>query len=187
MVGFPRSGKSSLMDKFLGKQREVYSFTGVCDSAVVVDIDINEQTALNAAMALDSDDCAWKPVKCNASFLMLVQKCKELAETTKGKDDASQNNAALMSQKNSSSTQDVLNSRQLAQDVSLALKNYEIKSFKDLKKISSIYLRDTGGQLEFQEILTILIYGPSIFFFVFNTSIPFNKELTSIRMVEMRS
>jgi hypothetical protein len=38
---------------------------------------------------------------------------------------------------------------------------------KFLKKSYSLYLRDTGGQVEFQEMISLLIFGPSIFFFVF--------------------
>ena len=36
---------------------------------------------------------------------------------------------------------------------------------KYFKQTSTLYLRDTGGQVEFQEMLPLLIYGPSIFFF----------------------
>ena len=38
---------------------------------------------------------------------------------------------------------------------------------KYLKNSFSIYLTDTGGQVEFQEMVPLLISGPSIFFFLF--------------------
>ena len=47
-------------------------------------------------------------------------------------------------------------------------------SFENLKKSSSIYIWDTGGQLEFQEILSILLSGPSIVIFVLKTNCPMN-------------
>ena len=47
-------------------------------------------------------------------------------------------------------------------------------SFENLKKSSSIYIWDTGGQLEFQEILSILLSGPSIVIFVLKTTCPMN-------------
>ena len=47
-------------------------------------------------------------------------------------------------------------------------------SFENLKKSSSIYIWDTGGQLEFQEILSILLSGPSIVIFILKTNCPMN-------------
>ena len=47
------------------------------------------------------------------------------------------------------------------------IKNY-------LKQTSSLYLRDTGGHIEFQEMMPLTIFGPSIFFFVFNASQDFH-------------
>ena len=47
-------------------------------------------------------------------------------------------------------------------------------SFENLKESSSIYIWDTGGQLEFQEILSILLSGPSIVIFVLKTNCPMN-------------
>ena len=51
-------------------------------------------------------------------------------------------------------------------------------SFENLKKSSSIYIWDTGGQLEFQEILSILLSGPSIVIFVLKTNCPMNERPT---------
>ena len=45
-----------------------------------------------------------------------------------------------------------------------------------LKKSISLYLRDTGGQVEFQEIMPLLIFGPSIVFFVFRLDLDFKKK-----------
>ena len=51
------------------------------------------------------------------------------------------------------------------------------KQFKcSLKKSFSLYLRDTGGQVEFQEMVPLLISGPSIFFFVFRLDQDFKEK-----------
>ncbi len=49
---------------------------------------------------------------------------------------------------------------------------------KHLKKTSSLYLRDTGGQMEFQEMIALLIVSPSIFFFVFRLDLNLKSKFT---------
>ena len=44
----------------------------------------------------------------------------------------------------------------------------------------TIYLSDTGGQMEFQEILPVLMSGPSLFFVVF----PLHRDLNELFMIE---
>ena len=51
-----------------------------------------------------------------------------------------------------------------------------------LKKKFSLYLRDAGGQVEFQEMVSLLILGPSIFFFVFRA----DRDLKSTFQVGYR-
>ena len=45
-----------------------------------------------------------------------------------------------------------------------------------LKDSFTLYLRDTGGQVEFQEMIPLLVFGPSIFFFVFRLDLDFKKK-----------
>ncbi len=49
---------------------------------------------------------------------------------------------------------------------------------KHLKKSSSLYLRDIGGQIEFQEMIALLIVGPSIFFFVLRLDLDLKSKFT---------
>ena len=44
------------------------------------------------------------------------------------------------------------------------------------KKRWSLYLTNTGGQMEFQEVLPLLVSGPSIFFYVFRLDRDINKR-----------
>ena len=41
-----------------------------------------------------------------------------------------------------------------------------------------VYLTDTGGQIEFQELLPLLVSGPSVFFLVFRLDHDLNKQFT---------
>ena len=69
------------------------------------------------------------------------------------------------------------------QDVLSIVRKYGLQAFKDyLRKTCSLYLRDTGGQVEFQEMLPLLVSGPSIFFFVFRV----DKDITKKFDVEYR-
>ena len=61
-------------------------------------------------------------------------------------------------------------------NIKKVLSAYNVKSIEDLKLKNSLYIRDTGGQVEFQESLTLLVYGPSIFIFVLRTDIDIYKK-----------
>ena len=56
------------------------------------------------------------------------------------------------------------------------IQKYGLKNYNQLKKTSSLYLRDTGGQVEFQEMISLLIFGPSIVFFVFRLDLDFTSR-----------
>ena len=49
---------------------------------------------------------------------------------------------------------------------------------KDLQRTSSLYLRDTGGHIEFQEMMPLTIFGPSLFFFVFRADQDLQEKYT---------
>jgi len=58
------------------------------------------------------------------------------------------------------------------------MKQNKIMSLADLESTFSLYIRDTGGQVEFQEVFTILTNGPSIFFFVIKANLSLDEFLT---------
>ena len=53
-----------------------------------------------------------------------------------------------------------------------------IECFRKSFKGASLYLRDTGGQVEFQEMISLLIFGPSIFLFVFRVDLEFQSKFS---------
>ena len=66
-----------------------------------------------------------------------------------------------------------------AEKVISIIEKYGFEAFRNyLQKTFSLYLRDTGGQVEFQEMLPLLISGPSIFFFVFRVDLDFQSKFT---------
>ena len=66
-----------------------------------------------------------------------------------------------------------------AEKVTSIIEKYGFETFRSyLQKTFSLYLRDTGGQVEFQEMLPLLISGPSIFFFVFRVDLDFQSKFT---------
>ena len=59
------------------------------------------------------------------------------------------------------------------------IEEYGYDTFKNyLQKTFSLYLRDTGGHVEFQEMLPLLISGPSIFIFVFRIDLDFQSRFS---------
>ena len=66
-----------------------------------------------------------------------------------------------------------------SQSIRSIIRKYGFDTFKKhLMQTASLYLRDTGGQVEFQEMLPLLIFGPSIFFFVFRADLDFQSLLS---------
>jgi hypothetical protein len=49
---------------------------------------------------------------------------------------------------------------------------------KSYSKSFSLYLRDAGGQMAFQEMLSVLILGPSLFMFVFRADLDLKQKFT---------
>ena len=52
------------------------------------------------------------------------------------------------------------------------------ENFRKSYRGASLYLRDAGGQVEFQEMISLLVSGPSIFLFVFRTDLDFQSKFS---------
>ena len=55
---------------------------------------------------------------------------------------------------------------------------YTVKAVQKQEQGWMVYLTDTGGQIEFQELLPLLVSGPSVFFLVFRLDHDLNKRFT---------
>ena len=204
-VGPPGSGKSSLMDRLLGRKREkeFSPSTGISDQIVVVHINESNPTTFHAVTVVDEDQ--WEEMEYGLSLINQIDEgIKPLLDPLLPVEPVVFQSPEPKSSSLTTSTFDRLsfqslpksqhdNSREtkvpkvktarfsLAIDrevfESLVKKHRNYKKFKHfLKKSFSLYLRDTGGQVEFQEMLCLLVCGPSIFFFVFRLDVDFKKK-----------
>ena len=71
----------------------------------------------------------------------------------------------------------IFSTSEVSDNIKKVLSAHNIKSINDLKMKNSLYIRDTGGQVEFQESLTLLINCPSIFIFVLRTDIDIDRKI----------
>ena len=163
LAGLPESGKTTLIDRMLGRpiHKENLS-TGVCESTIMVDINPSS-TVSTVGLNSQSENFIWKETDCDTSFLSQFCGSKKRTSTdsttnSSGSSDSSQNDSDL------------------SDKIMAILDKCGIESIEDLKTKGSLYIRDVGGQIEFQESLSLLIYGPSIYLFVFNACIDINKK-----------
>ena len=160
LKGLPEAGKSTLLDRLMGKPfKERNSSTGVSENVVVVDI----KPSSTVTSATANDNSTWEKIDFDTSIYSQLGQLgyhKHFVSGTKKK-----------------STQRV--SRDCV-TIKRVLSKHNIKSIEDLRNKKSLYIRDTGGQVEFQESLTLFINGPSIFIFVLKVNVGFSEK-TSIR------
>ena len=92
---------------------------------------------------------------------------------------ANQTDAATAKPAAASATKFKLSNRRIREVILVVVdKCGGIKCFKKSFKGASLYLRDTGGQVEFQEMISLLIFGPSIFLFVFRADLDFQSKFS---------
>ena len=163
LKGLPEAGKSTLLNRLLKRPfRKSYFSTGISDGVVVVDI----QPTSTLIPAIANDNSSWNVIDFDASMYSQLEDSKQFLPCAKEKP----NNTRSYLVHSVSSTSEV------PDNIKKVLSAHNIKSIKDLKVKNSLYIRDTGGQVEFQESLTLLIYGPSIFIFVLRTDIDIHKK-----------
>ena len=198
IIGPPGSGKSSLIDRLLKRLRKKFSkSTGVCNSVIVVDIDEINPSVLYSATGMDSE--TWKEVDYEVSKVnQLGEQSKEpppqsaprnIARPPPAEEKIPQRKvnineipteempAIQVAMKFPSKKKPIAVLTMSKESVLSIIEKYGFDTFKNyLQKTFSLYLRDTGGQVEFQEMLPLLIFGPSIFIFVFRIDLDFQSK-----------
>ena len=189
LVGPTGSGKSSLMDRLLGRKRKGFSpSTGIAEPVVVVDVDSNPST-FHSVTVLEGDEGEvegdeWNEVECDESLVRQMGKGSIKSTSQPSTVPASTPTASLPGEVDQHDAEIPT----LAQRYKSLLRRHSMirklvkkcggykKLRRFLKKSFSLYLRDTGGQVEFQEMIPLLVFGPSIFFFVFRLDRDFKKR-----------
>ena len=175
-VGPTGSGKSSLMARLLRRARKELSLsTGVCEPVVIVDVNFH------SARAVDSD--TWEEVDYDLSLLRqmnqegLVTSSPSPLLPKPSEDVEVPTPSPEHGRTHPNQSTPLFNTRVNDTILSAVKRHGGPKSFLTyLKKGVSLYLRDTGGQVEFQEMIALLIIGPSIFLFVFRIDCDFKGK-----------
>ena len=200
-LGLPRSGKSSLIQRLLGKCPSVSCSTGVAEKVVRVEIkkstahvsgmlwseleDLDDEavlvmhnvsrTAPVDVAALTTDD----PVRLQPgkafSLSGFLRNLFTRAPRTKQHQQATFSPPDRHSKvkPKSPGKQGVKPPLEMFRD---AFQKKESKLKKLIGEPWMLYITDTGGQPEFQELLPILVSGPSLFFLVFSLHLELNKR-----------
>ena len=170
LKGLPEVGKSTLLNRLLKRPfQKSYSSTGISESIVVVDI---QPTSTLTSATATSDNSSWEVIDFDASMYSQLEDSKQFlpsSEELSVKGNSSNDTLSYQVHRVSSISE-------VSDNIKKVLSAHNIKSIEDLKKKNSLYIRDTGGQVEFQESLTLLIYGPSIFIFVLRADIDIYKK-----------
>ena len=170
LKGLPEAGKSSLLNRLLNKPFQHTSSTGLSEGIVVVDI--QPTSTLTSATASDNNS-SWEIIDFDMSMCSQLDHFKQFlpsAEEESVEEDLTSNTTLTYEKYSVSSISEV------PDNIEKVLSAYNIKNIEDLKNKNSLYIRDTGGQVEFQESLTLLIHGPSIFIFVLRTDVDLLKK-----------
>ena len=166
LKGLPEVGKSTLLNRLLKRPFKIISSsTGVSDGIVVVDI----QPTSTLTSATASDNSSWEVIDFDTSMYSQLENWKKFLPSA---EEESKNNTSG----DSPGYHIVSRISQVPDNIKNVLSAHNIKSIEDLKLKNSLYIRDTGGQVEFQESLTLLVYGPSIFIFVLRTDVDIHNK-----------
>ena len=166
LKGLPEAGKSSLLSRLLNKPFQQHSSTGMSEGIVVVHI----QPTSTLTSAIASDNGSWEVIDFDTSMYSQLDRFKQFLPSAE--EESIEEGAS-----NTTPVYRVLSSiSEVPDNIKKVLDAHNIKSIEDLKEKNSLYIRDTGGQVEFQESLTLLIHGPSIFIFVLRTDVDLLKK-----------
>ena len=187
-VGLPGSGKSTLIARLLKlpqieKLLKASPSTGVMNGIIAVDV-VNDKASMHAANIGNNED--WNTVEFGISCLrQMGVKCFVTFEDGESvgdpqrpsKSPAKCNNGSGSSRRDSPPPTTLSNVRKILKKEG---KFTSIRPF--LENRISLYLSDTGGQIEFQELLPLLVAGLAIFVFLF----PLNVKLTDYFRISYR-
>ena len=199
-LGLPRSGKSSLIQRLLGKRPSVSCSTGVAEKVVRVEIrkttahvsgmlwseleDLDDEAVLvmhNVSRTAPVDVAALTTNDPGKAFSLsgIVSSLSEFFWNlfTQAPHTEQHKQAASSSPAQHSQLEPGEQSTKPPLDMLRDAFQKKGSKFKELvDEPWMLYITDTGGQPEFQELLPILVSGPSLFFLVFSLHLELNER-----------
>ena len=164
LKGLPEAGKSTLLNRLLKRPfQHSSSSTGLSDGIVVVDI---KPTSTLTSAATASDNSSWDVTDFDTSMYSQLEDGKQFLPSAANTTSDSLRYEVIS----------VSRTVEISEHIKKVLGVHDIKTIEDLSLKNSLYIRDTGGQVEFQESLTLLLHGPSIFIFVLRVDIEIYKK-----------
>ena len=161
-VGTPRSGKSSLMKRMVGERPTLSSpSTGIANKVMQVEI-VRSSTA-----AASVSGSTWVRLSLDDEAATVV---KDTAQSRSGQVAGDGTSSIAVDS-------DVADLKFAVDFCRSALQKHLQGALRALQEPGwLVYLTDTGGQIEFQELLPLLVSGPSVFFLVFRLDHDLNKR-----------
>ncbi len=202
-IGPTGSGKTSLMYRMLGRRRILPTSTGVADDVVIVNVDTNNPTTMQPVIVHDFN--TWERGELDVSLVRQMESKTPSQSHLNSTALHSQRHpmnlpttsfpepaiASPAQQKVSKSTDKVKSKsalkikppicKYMRKTITTAVRKqggYQKFTKSLLSNPYSLYMRDVGGQVEFQEIVTLFVFGPAIFIFVFRADLDFKSKLT---------
>ena len=183
LFGYPGTGKSSLLKWITGQRLSPHlPSTGVAEKAVLVEI---RKLTTFTAMALRSKSqyaSLWRILSIDDEALALIASADRDISTSDEPVTAMCSPRFTLASAETDTTGDSSHVTIQSQPMDVLKKAIEkgglvgIQQF--LQDSLTLFLTDTGGQLEFQELLPALTAGPIIFFLVFRLDQDLNKTFT---------
>ena len=172
-VGPARSGKNSLMENLLGQVPPFKSpSTGVAEA--VVQVQVEKLTTVAATVDKGS---VWSRIDDNDEVIRLISVHSDPKNVQYDQQDG-------MVHDHETVRPLIPKPPKTHTDIPLKIltRAVETKGLDAIQKFFdtswSLYLSNTGGQIEFQEILPLLVSGPCVFFYTFRLDRDFNNHYT---------
>lgn len=186
LIGPGGSGKSSFMDRLIHRRRMIYTSTGI-DQVAIVDVDIRNPSVFYSISAFDSND--WREENLDKSLVGQLYQIAHSVQLQLAKSNLSKMTINFPAESESNISASDIEGAVAActitpavnEDISKLIssavaKHGNYSHFDDLlRRNVSLYFRDVGGQVEFQEMISLLMFGPSIFFFIFRADQEFDN------------
>ena len=179
-IGPARSGKNSLMENLLGRIPSFKSpSTGVAEAVVQVQVEKLTTVAAMVDTAKVDKGSTWSRIDYNDEVVRLIgvhSDPKNIQYEYQANLDIHGTHAHVepvipISPKEHHTPAHEIITRAVANKGVDAIQKY-------LKTSWSLYLSNTGGQIEFQEILPLLVSGPCVFFYTFRLDRDLNEHYT---------